>query len=400
MEVGFYNNLGKWEPYETERRNFFLTGQSQTGKTQVFAELALRDIFDDKNITIIGDDLTELIINHIPRDRIQDVRYFNPALQPFAFNPLYRVPRVRFYALADSVVQTIHTLLTYDGSTPVMDDYIRLTVLTLLHISPESNSLLSMYYFLTDEEFRKEKLRGLHDPSLKKYWSRFDSHSNKEKRDEVKSTLTKLSPFVFNPMLRNCLVQRGNHIDFQDKVNIISLNDLDMGQSSASFIGALVLATLASQQNVSTTVYVDDANRFGSHVIGEVLRLRDTATIISARSPRDFQKYNEVFKSADVIAFRCSPKDRNILDDIFPIGPQDIQLDKQKAFAHNFPACILEGTRTERLEFKWYTFPDPGRNTTRNARRRKTVKQSIIDLCSDKYSASQARIDELVGEIL
>jgi hypothetical protein len=396
MELGFKNKLGKWIPYVTKRRNFFFTGQSSTGKTQVLTELALRQIYDGDNITVLGDDISELILNHIPRDRVKDVVYFNPAVQSLGFNPFYRVPKDLVYARADAIVHTIHTLLTYEGSTPVMDDYVRLTALTLMHISTVSNSLISLYYFLTHDDFRADKLKGLHDPSLKKYWERFNKASNKEKRDEVKSTLTKLSPFVFNPMLRDCLIQRANHLDFRNRIVLVSLNDLAIGKSSASFMGALILATLASERGLSTTLYVDDADRFGSQIMGEVLRLESVPTFLSARSPRDFQHYNEIFKSADLVSFRCSPKDRNILDDIFPIGPQDIQLDKQRPLKFNYCARILQGTHAEWLEFKRYNFPNPGRNTVRNAKRRKTVKQSTIDRCREEYTVPQKEIDGIL----
>ena len=394
MELGTKNYLGDDIPYITPRRNFSIFGQSQTGKSELLTNLALTDIHSGKNVVCMGDDFVEQVLKHIPRDRQKDVVYFNPAIQPLGFNPLYRVPGKKFNAQADVMVDTVHTLLTYDGSTPVMDDYIRITILTLLHISTITNSLLSMYYFLTDEDFRQDQLQGLHDPSLLKYWKRFDNHSNKEKRDEVKSTLTKLSPYVFNPMLRDCLLQRANHLDFQNKIVLVSLSNLEMGRAGASFIGALVIATIQAQPGITTSLYIDDADRFGGQIIGGVLRVPTIKTVLTVRSPSDFKKdYNEIRKSADAISFRVSSEDKRVLDSDFKIPPQLTQLNELP----NFEAYVLENTKPVQLKFFKHNYKRPPRNTRRGHKR---VEQSIIDRCWKNYTASQDKISELLEELI
>lgn len=392
--LGFYNNFGEWLPYKTERRNFSIFGQSQTGKTTFLATQALLDIHDGRNVTVIGDDLTEEVLRYIPRDRVEDVVYFNPSLQPFGFNPLYRVPKEQHYARADAIVNTVHTLLTYDGSTPAMDDYIRITALTLLSISPISNNLLSLYYFLTDDDYRQERLRGLHDPLLRKYWKRFDSGSNKEKRDEVKSTLNKLSKYVFHPKLRDCLIQRANHLDFRNKIVLVSLDRFALGTAGASLIGALVIATMQSDPDIETTLFVDNADNYGGQVFIDLLIHPGITTLLSARSPFDFRDHlNSILKSSDVLCYRVTEHDAEPLKNVFKLGPQAVQLYGNR----DFRAYVLHNLTPRQLQFTPHSFERPPRTRRRGHKR---VEQSIIDYNWRWYTEPKSKIETLLRELL
>ena len=383
MKLGFYNDLGEWIPYKTKRRNFSVFGQSNSGTRQVILNSALFDIYDGKNITIIGDDAVEEILKFIPRNRQKDVVYFNPALQPFKFNPLYDVPRNEFYARSDAILKTIHTLLNANIVTSTLNDYVVLTTLSHLHISTESSSLISLYYFLVDPDIRRDSLKALHDPALKKHWKKFEKYTPKEQRDEIKSTLTKLSPFVFNPMLRDCLVQRGNHLDFNNKINLISLNSSDMGESSAAFTGALVLATMESQQGLDTQLYIQDADRFGGQGVGAVLRKKGLTTTFTARSPNDFKnRKNEVLKSSEIISFRVSSHDAKELVGQLNVPPGAISLNR----LWDQHAYIREGSRCRELGFPEHRFPRPPRNTRGGTKR---VERSIIDRCWKEHTETK-----------
>lgn len=391
MMLGLKNEYGKLVPLHTKRQNFSIFGQSQVGKSELLTAYALNDIYSEKNVTVIGDSAVEEILKFIPRWRQNDVVYFNPAIQPFGFNPLFKVPRQEFYARAESIVQTIHTLLDYKISTPTMNEYIRLSIQTLLHISTISSSLLDAYYFLTDSHFRNERLQFLHDPTLKYHWNRFNNYTRKEQRDEVKSTLTKLSDFVFNPMLRDCFVQRANHLDFNNKIILLSLNDVDIGANSASFIGALVLATMQSQKSIRTNLYIDDASRFGDKIVGSVLRVPSIYTILTARSPHDFNNFNEIEKSSALVSFRVSAKDKRLLNDTFQLPPGYVQLNRQPPYR----AYVLSGTSPIQLWFPLHGRRRPARNTRRGHKR---VENSIIDRCWKMYSEPRKLIADRIKE--
>ncbi len=74
------------------RRHIWAIGKTGTGKSTLIANLAINDIKKGHGIAIIDPhgDLTEIILEHIPNSRVNDVIYFNPSDRefPISINPL------------------------------------------------------------------------------------------------------------------------------------------------------------------------------------------------------------------------------------------------------------------------------------------------------------------------
>ena len=96
------------------RHHLYTIGKSGAGKTTLLRNLILQDIEAGRGVGVIdphGDLATELL-DHIPRHRIEDVVFFNPADidYPIGFNFLGGVPPGRRHLVASGVVAAFKSI--------------------------------------------------------------------------------------------------------------------------------------------------------------------------------------------------------------------------------------------------------------------------------------------------
>lgn len=386
MEVGIYTSGGKEQSYTTESNLLFI-GKRKTGKSHALTRIALDLIYENKNVLYIGNDSAEELLTLIPNSRQEETIYFNPSLQPFGFNPLHHVPQGREKALSDGVADTIHTLLTYDSSTPTMDEYIKRGTESLTRIW--DSSLLSLYYLLTNASYRSYILDKLkYDPFLTFFWKWFEAYPEKDKRSQVSSTINKLSTFVYDPLLRVCLDQQQNHITPKDGITIVSLDHVGLGQDSASFTGALVIASILAQAENDTelTVIVDEAWRYGSGILERLLNHPKITTVLAIQSLDQVVNFNDILKACEVVALQVSVKDRKELESDFVFPATGDSLKDLQAFQAwvqgDIKATLIE------LPKHRYTAPPKLKNS------KKTVEQRIIDRCKRQCSEPIEKVEK------
>lgn len=72
--------------------HIYILGKTGTGKSTLIANLIVSDVKNGHGLALIDPhgDLTDTVLNLVPKQRIKDVIYFNPADLdfPVAFNPL------------------------------------------------------------------------------------------------------------------------------------------------------------------------------------------------------------------------------------------------------------------------------------------------------------------------
>src|SRR4051812_29623090 len=90
------------------RHHVYLVGKSGTGKTTTLRNLILQDIEAGRGVGVIDPhgDLAVDLLDYIPRDRIEDVVYLDPADPDYsvALNLLPRVPSDQRHLVASGVV--------------------------------------------------------------------------------------------------------------------------------------------------------------------------------------------------------------------------------------------------------------------------------------------------------
>src|SRR5581483_5126691 len=94
------------------RRHIWAIGKTGTGKSTLIANMAIDDIRKGKGLAVIDPhgDLCETLLNFVPKNRIQDVIYFNPSDRdfPIAINPL----EVRDKNEAEFVVSSVIAIMS------------------------------------------------------------------------------------------------------------------------------------------------------------------------------------------------------------------------------------------------------------------------------------------------
>lgn len=359
MELGYYNNTGSLVPYETNEPHILILGGA--GKSTTLVNLALDAITADKTILFIGDDSTEQLLKRIPKRKQATVLYCNPSLFPFAFNILANIPSDDHARFTTTVLESVKTVWEYTTPTPVLDQYIRATVQTLLQI-PDS-SLISAKFLLTDKSYRTSITDKLTDPVLYNFWQDYDTLTPKEQRQDTASTLNKLRAFMFEPRIRRCLDQKDNKMDFSKTV-LVSLNKKTLGTENARLFGALVLA---SYNGLS---FVDDAYLYGG---GSIVTARNLDQFSKAQRPAILQKR--------ILALRTTSKDAKTISEDFHLTNDQTPLNRLERFR----AYWQEGDRAVELYLREMDYPLTHQ------------EQKIIRRCMSQCTQPVAAIDKRLG---
>lgn len=150
---------------DERRRHMYIIGATGTGKTTALLHMIHNDLKNGKGLAVVDPhgDLTQRLLGVIPKDRINDVVYFNPydIEQPVALNIL-ELPKNLDEAqlqrekdlIASSLISIFHKLYPARYSGPRMEHILRNAVLTALEL--ENPTLMTVYKLLTDIKFRKK----------------------------------------------------------------------------------------------------------------------------------------------------------------------------------------------------------------------------------------------------
>jgi len=88
--------------------HMYIIGKSGTGKSTFIENMCFSDIVKNHGMAIIDPhgELADKIINYIPKDRIKDVVYFDPAdiEFPIAFNIIEEVPNEMKHVVASGLM--------------------------------------------------------------------------------------------------------------------------------------------------------------------------------------------------------------------------------------------------------------------------------------------------------
>ncbi len=273
---------------DDRRRHMYLIGKTGMGKTTTLENMVISDMVNGHGVGVMDPhgDFAEKMLDFVPKDRINDVVYFDPAdiNFPIAFNPLEQV-QDEFRYLVASGLMGVFKKIWPDVWSPRMEYILNNALLTMLEF-PDSN-MLGVQRLLSDKDYRKSKVDQLKDPVIKGFWvNEFSRYSQKFETEATAAIQNKIGQFVANPLVRNILGQNKSALNLREaidqrKILIFNLSKGKIGEDNSALLGSMIITKLqlAAMSRVDIPepdrkdfyLYVDEFQNFATDSFANIL---------------------------------------------------------------------------------------------------------------------------------
>ncbi|MEK7561535.1 MAG: DUF87 domain-containing protein, partial [Patescibacteria group bacterium] len=321
-------------------RHMYILGQTGTGKSGALELLTISDIYYNKGFAVLDPhgDYAQHVMKFIPKNRVDDVVYFNPADtdHPIGFNPLEITDPSLKGHISSQVVGVLKKLFA-ESWGPRLEYILRYTILALLDFP--NSTMLDITRMLTDRHFRADVIKYIDDPVVKNFWTvEFASWNDKFASEAVAPVLNKVGAFTANPMIRNIVGQPKSTFDIrkimdEGKILIVNLSRGLMGEDNAGILGSLVVtkiqlaamgrADMPEAQRIPFYLYVDEFQNFATESFATILsEARKYGLNLTVANQYISQMGEEVRGAVfgnvgTIMSFRVSPDDAPFLQKYF-----------------------------------------------------------------------------------
>lgn len=320
--------------------HMYIIGKSGTGKSTFIENMCFSDIVKNHGMAIIDPhgELADKIINYIPKDRIKDVVYFDPAdiEFPIAFNIIEEVPNEMKHVVASGLMGVFKKIWP-DVWSSRMEYILNNTILALLEYP--GATLLSANRMLSDDNYRQEVISKVTDPTVKSFWvNEFEKYDPKFRREAIAPIQNKVGQFISNPLVRNIIGQKESNIDArkimdEGKILIVNLSKGLIGEENTTLLGSLMVtkiqlaamsrADMPAEKRTPFYLYIDEFQTFSTESFANILseaRKYNLNLIITHQYIKQLtdKVRDAVFGNVGtIISFRIGPDDASFIEKQF-----------------------------------------------------------------------------------
>ena len=273
------------------RRHMYIIGKTGTGKSTLIANMAINDMRNGEGLAVIDPhgDLSEILLNYVPKSRINDVAYLDPSDTqfPFHLNPLelpQNVDKTQAELVVSGIVSIFYKLYHYSWG-PRLEYMLRNALLTLTNV--QDATIADIPPLLADEKFRRKIVDKLEDKVLLNFWNReYAQMSDRLRSEAIAPIQNKVGQFVTSPMIRNIIGHPKSTIDFRQmmderKIIIANLSQGKLGEDNAALLGAMFITKMQlsamsrvyqkEEERTDFYLYVDEFQNFATQSFLKIL---------------------------------------------------------------------------------------------------------------------------------
>jgi len=270
------------------RKHVYIMGKTGAGKSTLIANMAIDDIRKGRGIGIIDPhgDLSETILDYIPKRRLNDVVYLEPfdTQRPFSLNVL-EIKNTQHKDLVASGIVSIFSKIYADSWGPRLEYILRNVIFTLLEIP--GSTLIDALRILSEPGYRKSVIPGIKDVVIRNFWeNEFEKMADRLRSEAVSPIQNKVGQFVSSKMIRNIIGQPKSSINLEEimnnkKILILNLSQGKLGEDNASLLGAMIItqiqlaamnrAFMKEEDRQDFFLYVDEFQNFATSSFIKIL---------------------------------------------------------------------------------------------------------------------------------
>lgn len=401
---------------EDRMRHLYVIGQTGTGKTTIMKNMIAQDILAGHGVCYIDPHGTDIqdILSYIPKERIDDVIYFDPAYtaRPMGLNMLEydpKYPEQKTFVVNElmNIFNKLFDMKTSGG--PMFEQYFKNAAFLVMEHPESGATLLEIGRVLADKEFREMKLSHCRNPIITQFWRSAEQTTGDQSiANFVPYITSKFDNFISNDIMRPVVLQEKSIFNFREimdnkKILLVNLAKGRLGEINANLIGLLIVnkIQMAALSRVDMYgkkmedffLYIDEFQNVTTDsiesILSEARKYRLSLTVAHQYiSQLEDNIKNAVFGNVGSMAvFRVGAEDASILESKFKptfTAADIMKIDNRNAYV----SMLINGQPTK--PFNIATFAPPQGNTE--------IVEKIKELSYLKHGRPREEVEEEIME--
>ena len=247
-------------PLADRTRHTYIAGATGSGKSSLLYSLILGDIHDPTRpgVGLIDPhgDLFERVLNAIPTERKRDVVLIDASdfAFPVGLNVLEANGPVQQNFMVNEMIKVMDVMwdLRSTGG-PMWATYFRNALLLAMSNLDRPGTLLDVQQIFENKRFRQSLIDRCSDPFVVSFWEELAERSSGDSSlaNLAPYIVSKISPFVANPVVRPMIGQPRSTVDFHAVIDtggilLVNLTKAALQEADAQLLGTMILAKLFS----------------------------------------------------------------------------------------------------------------------------------------------------------